>query len=115
MQPRQKRLHQRHKRVRAKIRGTKECPRLSIFRSSQHIYLQLVDDSQGKTLVSSSDLEIKKKGLSKLAKAKEAGKSIAKKALAQKIKRIVFDRGGYRYHGRVKAVAQGARESGLEF
>lgn len=115
MQLKQAKLYRRHRRVRAKVRGTRERPRLSVFRSNQHIYLQLVDDEQGKTLISSSDLEVKNKRLSKLAKAEEAGKIIAEKALKKKIKKIVFDRGGYKYHGRVKAVAEGARKGGLVF
>ena len=105
----------RHKRIRAKVKGTAAYPRLCVFRSNQHIYLQLVDGEQGKTLVGSSDLEVKKKKLSKLAKAQEAGKIIAEKALGKKIKKIVFDRGGYKYHGRIKAVAEGARKGGLVF
>ncbi|PIV10278.1 MAG: 50S ribosomal protein L18 [Candidatus Portnoybacteria bacterium CG03_land_8_20_14_0_80_41_10] len=115
MQSKQVKLYRRHKRIRAKLKGTRQCPRLSVFRSNQHIYLQLVDDEQGKTLVGSSDLEVKKKKLSKLAKAQEAGKIIAEKALGKKIKKIVFDRGGYKYHGRIKAVAEGARKGGLVF
>lgn len=115
MQLKKEKLHRRHKRVRAKIKGTSERPRLSVFRSNQHIYLQLIDDSQKKTLISSSDLEIKRKGLSKLAQAEEAGKLMAKKALVKKIKKVVFDRGGYKYHGRIKAAAEGARQAGLEF
>lgn len=115
MKQKQEKIHQRHRRIRARIKGTKECPRLSVFRSNRHIYLQLVDDNQAKTLVSSSDWEIKKKGLTKLALAEQVGKLIAKKALAEKINKVVFDRGGYKYHGRVKAVAQGARQAGLKF
>jgi len=89
---------------------------LCVFRSLRHIYAQLIDDKEGKTLVSASDLEIKKKkGVKKTEIAKEVGKLIAKKAVAQKIKKVVFDRGGYKYHGRVKNLADGAREGGLEF
>lgn len=105
----------RRQRVRAKISGTKETPRLNVFRSLKHINVQLIDDSIGKTLVSASDLEIKAKKASKLDLAKEVGKLIAKKALDSKIKKVVFDRAGYKYHGRVKAIAEGAREGGLEF
>ena len=106
----------RHKRVRAKISGTAKIPRLCVFRSNKHIYAQLIDDTQGKTLLSASDLEIKFKGKkTKTEKAFEVGKLIAKKAQEKKIQKIVFDRGGYKYHGRVKALAEGAREGGLKF
>ncbi len=106
----------RHRRVRAKVIGTKDCPRLSVFRSNQHIYAQLIDDSKGKTLISINDWKIKKKkGLTKTQLAQEVGRTIAKKALAQKVKKVIFDRGGYKYHGRIKAVAEGARQGGLKF
>ncbi len=106
----------RHRRIRAKMSGTEKQPRLSVFRSRQHIYGQLVDDEKGKTIVSASDREIKKdKKMKKADLAKEVGKLLAKKAGDVKIKRAVFDRGGYKFHGRVKSVAQGAREGGLEF
>jgi large subunit ribosomal protein L18 len=113
---RQKRLR-RHKRVRAKIFGTAKVPRLCVFRSNKHIYAQLIDDEKGQTLVAASDLEFKKSKSkkSKVDKAKEVGKLIAKKALEKKIEKVVFDRGGYRYHGRVKTLAEGAREGGLKF
>jgi len=108
-----------HKKVRAKISGTKERPRLCVFRSAKHIYAQLIDDEKGKTLVAASDLEIKisksKIQNKKNYKAKEVGKLIAKKALEKKIEKVVFDRGGYQYQGRVKALAEGAREGGLKF
>lgn len=104
----------RHRRVRAKISGTKQRPRLCVFRSNQHIYAQLIDDENGKILLSSSDLKIKKEG-NKTAMASEIGKAIAKTALEKGIKEIVFDRAGYIYHGRVKALAEGAREGGLKF
>jgi large subunit ribosomal protein L18 len=112
----EKRLR-RKKRIRAKIFGTKDKPRLSVFRSAKHIYAQLIDDEKNKTLVSASDLELKKsrKKLKKIEKAKEVGKLIAKKAQNLKIEKVVFDRGGYKYHGRVKALAEGAREGGLKF
>lgn len=107
---------QRHKRIRAKIKGTAARPRLVVFRSNQHLYVQLIDDDKGKTLVSLSDFGIKqKKGLTRLELAKKIGISIAKKALEQNIKKVVFDRAGYKYHGRIKAIADGARKSGLEF
>lgn len=105
----------RQKRVRAKIFGTKNKPRLNIFRSLNYINVQLIDDTEGKTLLSASDKEIKAKKVTKVEKAKEVGKLVAKKALEQNIKSVVFDRAGYKYHGRVKAVADGAREGGLEF
>lgn len=116
MQTKQEKRYQRHKRLRAKIKGTKTCPRLSVFRSNQHIYIQLIDDNQGKTLASLNDLKIKKdKGSTRVQIAKEMGLSIAKKALEQKVKKVVFDRGGYKYHGQIKAVAEGARQGGLKF
>ena len=104
----------RRGRVRAKVSGTSKCPRLSVFRSNKGMYLQLIDDEKGKTLVSAHSSEVKKKD-KKVAISFELGKLIAEKALAKKIKQIVFDRGGYKYHGRVKAVADGAREEGLSF
>lgn len=108
----------RHKRVRAKIQGTKKMPRLCVFRSNKHIYAQLIDDTSGKTIVSASDREIKRKTKSekrKTASAHEVGKLIAKKAIEKKIEKIIFDRAGYKYHGRIKAIADGARENGLKF
>lgn len=105
--------YKRHKRVRAKISGTGKVPRLCVFRSAKHIYGQLIDDEKGKTMLSVSDFEIKKSG--KVAKAYEVGRLIAGKAMEKKIKKVVFDRGGYRYHGRVKALAEGVREGGLVF
>ena len=106
----------RQRRIRAKISGTKERPRLSVFRSSSHIYAQLVDDNKGKTLASVKDSEIKKKGAKgKVELAKEVGRLIAEKAKGLKIEKVVFDRGGYSYHGKVKALAEGAREGGLKF
>lgn len=97
-----------------KITGTKGCPRLCVFRSQNHIYAQLINDEDGKILLSASDLKAKKKG-KKTDIAKEIGKTIAKSALDKKIEKVVFDRGGLVYHGRVKAVAEGAREGGLKF
>ena len=105
----------RQKRTRAKVIGTKNRPRLNIFRSLKYTNVQLIDDIAGKTLISASDNEIKSKKATKVDKAKELGKLIAKKALEQNIKSVVFDRAGYKYHGRVRAVAEGAREAGLEF
>lgn len=112
----------RHKRVRAKIKGTAKIPRLCVFRSNKHIYAQLIDDEKGKTLVSASDLDIKskktkaKKELSgKSAVAYRVGQILATKALEKKLEKVVFDRGGYKYHGRIKALAEGSREGGLKF
>ena len=103
----------RQKRVRAKVAGTAERPRLSIFKSNSHIYAQLIDDVAGKTVLAATDTGLKVKG--KISASTEVGKAIAKLALEKKIKKVVFDRGGYLYTGRVKAVAEGAREGGLEF
>ena len=106
----------RHKRVRAKISGTAECPRLNVFRSLQHIYAQLIDDVAGVTLVSASSTEkdFANYGGNKDA-AKEVGTLIAKRATEKNIKSVVFDRSGYIYHGVVKELAEAAREGGLEF
>jgi large subunit ribosomal protein L18 len=99
--------------------GTAERPRLNVFRSLKHIYAQVIDDDQGETLVAASTLdpELRKKlkGLTKSEQAKLVGELVAGRALAQGVKRVVFDRGGYKYHGRVKALAEGSREGGLEF
>ncbi|MCC7357891.1 MAG: 50S ribosomal protein L18 [Anaerolineales bacterium] len=109
----------RHDRVRATITGTPERPRLNIFRSLLHIYAQVIDDSTGQTLVSAStiDAELRSQmvGKQKAEQAKLVGQAVAARAQAKGLKQVVFDRGGYRYHGRVKAVADGAREGGLEF
>jgi len=103
-------------RVRLKIKETKLKPRLSIFRSNKFIYAQIIDDNKGKTLIGVSDKNLKtEKKLSKMDKSKELGIILAEKAIAQKIKEVVFDRGPYKYHGRVKAIAEGAREGGLKF
>ena len=105
----------RHRRVRGKISGTAECPRLNVFRSSKHIYAQLIDDVAGVTLVAASTTEKGFKGNGgNIEAAGKIGKAIAKKALDKGIKKVVFDRGGFVYHGRVKALAEGAREGGLE-
>ena len=107
----------RHYRVRKNISGTPERPRLNVFRSLSNIYAQVIDDTKGQTLVSASSLELKdtiKNGGNKEA-AREVGKLVAKKALDAGIKAVVFDRGGYVYHGRVLNLAEGAREGGLEF
>jgi len=112
----QKRFN-RHQRVRSKVKGTAERPRICVFRSLGHIYAQIVDDDKGETLVAYSTLsaEMKNREGTKTEKAKEVGKGIAQLAGQKGIKLIVFDRGGNRYHGRVKALAEGAREGGLEF
>jgi len=145
MEAKQEKRYKRHKRVRAKVRGTKNCPRLCVFRSTQHIYGQLIDDEKGVTLVAGSDLELskrktknekrkttsKKPVLSKVEGSKlkeekkelsgkirvayQVGQLIAKKALEKKITKVVFDRGGYKYHGRIKALADGTRQGGLKF
>jgi large subunit ribosomal protein L18 len=114
-QKRQKR-QRRAKRSRAKIFGTAKRPRLSIFRSNKHIYLQLIDDQKKVTLTSTSDLEIKMSGNKKMKElAVQVGQLIAKKAQESKINEAVFDKGGYRFHGIVKAAADGARDGGLKF
>jgi len=110
--------NRRHARIRAKVLGTTERPRLSIFRSNKFIYAQIINDETGKTLVASTDAEMKKgKGKTggKLESSKTAGIELAKKAKEANITKVVFDRGGYLYTGRVKAVAEGAREGGLNF
>lgn len=103
----------RHTRVRKKL-GAKN-PRLIVFRSNKFTYAQIVDDTGAKTLASASDLKMKSQKSPKLEKAKEVGASLAKIAIKKNVKKVVFDRSGYKYHGRVKAVAEGARSGGLEF
>ena len=105
----------RHARVRSKVAGTKEVPRLNVFRSNTNIFVQIIDDTAGNTLVSSSSVELKLKNGGNIEGAKLVGKDIAEKAKKAKIKKVVFDRGGYLYHGRVEALAEAARENGLEF
>lgn len=105
----------RHGRVRAKVSGTAERPRFSVFRSTKHITAQLIDDDAGKTLVAASDREVKEKTKGKVGVAEAIGKLIAERAKTKGINVVVFDRGGYSYHGRIKAVADGARSGGLEF
>lgn len=106
----------RHNRVRAKAYGTAIKPRLSIFRSGKYIYCQIVNDEKGVTLVAANSRELKKtKGVKKTDSAFETGKLIAKKSLEKKINIVFFDRGGYKYHGRIKSLAEGAREGGLSF
>ncbi|MFA6422260.1 MAG: 50S ribosomal protein L18 [Candidatus Buchananbacteria bacterium] len=103
----------RHNKVRAKISGTSDIPRISVFRSAAHISVQLIDDSKGVTLAAVTDQEVKE-GKTKTEKAFEIGKLLAKKALDKKIAKAVFDKSSYKYHGRVKALADGAREAGLK-
>ncbi|ACR80567.1 MULTISPECIES: 50S ribosomal protein L18 [Kosmotoga] len=109
----------RHLRVRSKIKGTPERPRLAVYRSERHIYAQIIDDIAGRTIVSASTVD--KELREKLTKtwnqeaAKEVGKLIAKRAAEKGIKKIVFDRGGFKFHGRIKSLADAAREAGLEF
>jgi large subunit ribosomal protein L18 len=106
----------RHRSIRKRIEGTAERPRLAVFRSSRHIYVQVVDDVQQKTLVGSSDLHLDDKGdADKKELAKKVGAAIAKKCLEKGIDKVVFDRAGYQYHGRISALAEGAREAGLKF
>ena len=116
LSPRQR----RHLRVRAKVSGTSQRPRLNVFRSNEHIYAQVIDDSAGHTLAAASTLEADVQArfegkLTKVAEAEIVGKVVGERAKAAGINEVVFDRGGYLYHGRVKAVADGAREAGLEF
>ena len=105
----------RHARVRKNLSGTSEMPRLNVFRSNTQIYAQIINDETGTTLASSSSVALKIKNGGNIEGAKAVGADIAKKALALKIKKVVFDRGGYQYHGRVEALADAARENGLEF
>lgn len=105
----------RHARIRRKVSGTAECPRLSVFRSNKHISCQLIDDIAGKTLVACSSTQLKLAHGGNIDAAKAVGAEIAKRALAANIETVVFDRGGYIYHGRIKAVAEAAREAGLKF
>ena len=110
----QKRLRRR-RRVRAKIRGSAERPRLSVYRSNRGVFAQLIDDDAGRTIAAVNWTEGDLRGMSPMEQAKKAGELIAKRATDAKVETIVFDRGGYRYHGRVKALAEGAREGGLKF
>jgi len=105
----------RHKRLRQKISGTPECPRLSVFKSNANIHCQIIDDTKGETLVACSSVSLKLKNGGNIEAAKEVGTKIAELAKAKNIENVVFDRGGYVYHGRIKAVAEAAREAGLKF
>ncbi len=113
MEIKAKRRIQRKKRVRAKIFGTALRPRLSVFKSTMHIYAQLIDDDKQKTIVAASDLKIKEGKRTEIAG--KVGEELAKKAIAKKIKKVTFDKNGFAYHGRIKALAEGARKGGLEF
>jgi large subunit ribosomal protein L18 len=109
----------RHRRVRKTVSGTSERPRLNVFRSLRHIYAQIINDEIGHTLVSasSSEVEVRKQveGLNKTDQARVVGQLLAERALAKGVSQVIFDRGGYKYHGRVRALAEGSREGGLEF
>jgi large subunit ribosomal protein L18 len=109
----------RKQRIRKKVSGTPERPRLSVFRSARHIYAQVVDDTTGRTLVAASSLDATVRSLpkfeSKVAQAQHIGKLVGERAMAEGIKQVVFDRNGFLYHGRVKAVSDGARQAGLDF
>jgi len=104
-----------HDRIRRKLSGTAERPRLNVYRSLNHIYAQVIDDLNGTTLVAVSSLGLKMKGGGNVASAKDIGKAIAERAVEKGIKKVVFDRGGFLYHGRIKALADAAREGGLDF
>ena len=105
----------RHVRLRRKISGTPECPRLSVFKSNAHIHAQIIDDTKGATLVSANSVEMKLANGGNIEAAEKVGEEIAKRALDKKIENVVFDRGGYIYHGRIKALADAARKAGLKF
>ena len=105
----------KHRRIRAKIKGTKDKPRVSVFRSNRNIYLQLIDDDKGQTITSASTLEFRKEKLSGKEKAKKVAEIFAERLKNNGIERIVFDRGGYKYHGRVKIIADTLREKGIIF
>lgn len=104
-----------HARIREKLAGTGARPRLNVYRSLNHIYAQVIDDESGRTLVSASSLAMKLKTGGNVAAAREIGKTVAERAVEKGIKQVVFDRGGYLYHGRIKALADAAREAGLQF
>ena len=130
-QNKRERRYQRHQRIKAKIKGTAKVPRLCIFRSNKHIYGQLIDDEKGKTILLVSDRNVNKKSATaktqkeqnhknlavtgKVSVAYQVGKLLAEHAIKQGIEKVIFDRGGYKYHGRVKALAEGARQGRLKF
>ena len=111
----QTKIARRHKKIRSTLSGTALCPRLNVFRSNSNLNLQLIDDTKGVTLASAHSTEIKDAKKTKVETSEALGKLIAEKAKAKKIEKVVFDRGGYKYHGRVKAAAEGARAGGLKF
>ncbi len=117
MLTKREKLNKRHRAIRSRVSGTKERPRLQVFRSSNHIYAQLIDDLQGAIIISESDKILSKEEgkKKKTEKAFLVGEKLAKKATEKKIKEVVFDRRGYLYHGRVKSLAEGARKGGLKF
>ncbi len=112
METKKEKRQKRHRRIRARVKGTAKCPRLAVFKSNQYIYAQLIDDEKGKTIIGLNDSKLKGK---KMETAHKIGELIAKEALAKKIDKVVFDRGGYKYHGRIKAIAESARAKGLKF
>ena len=117
METAKQRHRKRHQRVRVRVAGTPQCPRLNVFRSLNHIYAQVIDDTVGHTLAAACSLEAEVRDAQgkKSDQAKLVGQILARRALERGIQQVVFDRGGYRYHGRVKALAEGAREGGLQF
>ena len=115
IQDKNKTRQRRHERIRKKVSGTAACPRLSVFRSNANIHAQIIDDEKMTTLCSCSSVELKLANGGNVEAAKQVGAEIAKRALAQGIENVVFDRGGYVYHGRVEALADAAREVGLKF
>ncbi|MDO8736718.1 MAG: 50S ribosomal protein L18 [Thermoleophilia bacterium] len=112
---RQKVRARRHRRVRLKVTGMPDRPRMTVFRSNKGIYAQVIDDLEGRTLVSASSAEVKESGLKKAQTAEKVGELLAAKAKEKNIDKVVFDRGSYLYHGRVKSLAEGARKGGIEF
>ena len=114
-QDKNKARQRRHERIRNKVIGTAACPRLNVYRSNAHIHAQIIDDEKGNTLVSCSSVELKLENGSNIEAAKTVGETIAKRAVEKGIENVCFDRGGYIYHGRVKALAEAAREAGLKF
>lgn len=117
-QAKKKQLNKQQRRMRVHVQGTSQRPRLSVFRSAKHIYAQVIDDTTGKTLAAARDLDLAenlRKGKTKVEIAVEVGKLVANRAVEKKVTTVVFDKGSFLYHGRVKSLADGAREGGLEF
>lgn len=112
---RQKKRQRRHRRVRLQVMGMPDRPRMTVFRSNTSIYAQIIDDLEGKTLISASSVEVKESGLKKAQMAEKVGELLAAKAKEKNIDKVVFDRGSYLYHGRVKSLAEGARKGGIQF